>query len=80
MKNTDKITVYYFGSANSTVYRSKVVTVKTFKKWWAEGKKQAKDIAFILKGSHKDIQSYEYNSYVEEGDFKVSLMKVLKSE
>lgn len=65
-KTMDKITVYYFRSANSTYYKANVTTIDTFKRWKSKGDSKAKDVAFIWKGVHPDIKGFERQAYMEK--------------
>lgn len=79
MNKNSKITVYYFGDANSVYYECIVTTVKTYLKWKEERSKKAKDIAFILEGIHDKIISYEVSSYMQN-DIKSTLNKMTLKE
>lgn len=63
-KDSDKFTLYLFGSADSKVYKAKVVTKKTLAKYDKENNKILKDVAGILEGNHKDVNAQEYSTKV----------------
>ena len=64
MFKKDKITIYYFGSANDTEYKANVTTKKTFRKWKEKGDKKTCDIAFIWEGVHPNIKGWERQAYI----------------
>ena len=70
-KDSDKFTLYLFGDANSTVYKSKVVSKKTLKKYHNENNKILKDVAGILPGMHKDVKSFEFDDKVLSSSLKL---------
>ncbi|EGT3606760.1 hypothetical protein FKF97_10175 [Clostridium perfringens] len=49
LSDNEKITVYYFGSIEDTLYKARTITVKTFKSWRKKRDKKSMDIAFYLK-------------------------------
>lgn len=69
-----EITLFYFGTADTTLYKAKVTTSKQLKKWKQQRHKNIKDVAFILKGKHIDIESYELKNYLNNNNLeKLSL-------
>lgn len=66
----EKITIYYFGSANDTEYKANVTTKKTFRKWKDKGDKRCSDIAFIWEGVHGNIKGWERPAYMYSNNVK----------